>query len=202
MTNPTHPNGYRIGAATATTDGEAGTVGAIVVDPLTRAVTHLAVDPKHRHHRARLVPIGIATAEPDGDVRIACDRIGFEQLPELEQLEIIDAGLYGRYDLHGYDGLGLGLGTGGSQHVAVWTDQPPEGEAALRRDTAVNIGLERVGHVEGLLTGPDGRISAVLVASGHAWKRRTIAVPVDAVTAVDAGAIAIADTWDQLGRRP
>jgi hypothetical protein len=200
MTNPTHPSGYRIGATTATTDGEAGTVGALVVDPRTRAVTHLAVDPKHRHHRARLVPIEMATAEPGGDVRIACDGMGFEQLPELEHLDVIDARLYGDYDFYGYDGLGLGAGW--SHIVALWTDQPPEGEAALRRETAVDIGVERVGHVEGLLTGPDGTITAVLVGTGHAWKRRTIAVPVDAVTGVDAGRIAIAGRWDQLGRRP
>ena len=60
----THSSGFRIGAAATTTDGQLGTVCALVIDPRSRVVTHLAVDPIHKHHRARLVPIAMASAEP------------------------------------------------------------------------------------------------------------------------------------------
>lgn len=202
MTVSSHLSGYRIGAATVTTDGERGTVCALVVDPATRTVTHLAVEPRHRHHQARLVPTAIATAEPGGDVRLACDRDGFDRLDDLEQLDTIDVGPYEPYGLYGpyvYDGIG-GI-TGGMHQLAVWTDRVPDGKAALRHDTPVHAGAGTVGHVDGLLVGADGRITAILVASAHLWSRRTIAVPVDAVTGLAAGGLTIADTWDQVRRR-
>jgi hypothetical protein len=202
MTFSTHPSGYRVGAATVTTDGKPGTVCALVVDPATRTVTHLAVEPKHRHHRARLVPTGMATAEPGGDVRLACDLDGFDQLGGCEQLDIVELGPHeacGLYGPYAYDGFGGGAG--GMQQRAVWTDQPPDGEAALRHGTPVQAGDNTVGHLDGLLAGADGRITAVLVASGHLWSRRTVAVPVEAVTGVGADGLKIADTWDQLRRR-
>lgn len=194
-----HPSGYRIGAATVTADGAQGTVSSLVVDPATRRVTHLAVEPEHRHHQSKLVPIAMATAEPGGDVRIGYDRDGFDRLDQLEQLDIIDVGPsepYGLYGPYSYDGFG---GVGGGR-LALWTDRQPDGEAALRHDTPVCVGGDTVGHVDGLLTGADGRIVAVLVTSGHVWSRRTVAIPVDAVTAVSADGLTIADRWDHVRR--
>jgi hypothetical protein len=206
MAMVTHASGYRIGAATVTTDGEPGTVCALVVDPTTRTVTHLAVEPRHRHHRARLVPTEIATAEPGGDVRVACDRDRFDRLDELERLDIVDLGPYGPYGPHGFYGPYGTYGyddevAGGMRRVAVWRDRPPEGETALRHGTPVYAGGDTVGHLDGLLASADGHITAILVASGHPWSRRTVAVPVDAVSGVDAGGLTIAATWHQLRRR-
>jgi hypothetical protein len=201
----THPSAYRIGAATVTTDGETGTVCALVIDPDTRKVTHLAVEPRHRHHRAKLVPTDIATAEPGGVVQIACDQDGFVHLDDLEQLDIIDAGPYapyggyGLYGPYGYDGLSA---VGGGLHpLAVWRDRPPDGEAALHNGTPVRSDDHTVGYLDGLMTAGDGRVTAILVVCGHPWSRRTIAVPVDAVTRLDAGGLTIAGSWDQVRRR-
>jgi hypothetical protein len=56
-------------------------------------VTHLAVEPTHRHHEARLVPTEITT-EPTGDVRILCDHDAMQRLDQLEEFEIIAADPY------------------------------------------------------------------------------------------------------------
>jgi sporulation protein YlmC with PRC-barrel domain len=203
VTFSTHPSGYRVGAATVTTDGELGTVCALVVDPATRTITHLAVEPRHRHHQARLVPTEMATAEPGGDVRIACDRDGFDQLDELEHYDIVDLGPYDPHGLYGPDDFdGVGGVTGGMQQLGMWTDRPPQGEAALRHRTPVQAGEHTVGYVDGLLAGADGRITAVMVASGHLWAHRTVAVPVEAVTGVGARGLTIAGSWEQFRRRP
>jgi sporulation protein YlmC with PRC-barrel domain len=188
----THSSGYRIGAATTTTDGKPGTVRALVVDPGTRNLTHLAVDPSHHHHQARLVPVAMASAEPTGEVRLAYSLEAFSRLDELEELDVIDIG---SSRLYGVGGGGNSIN--GIEHVSVWNDCPPEGEAALRLGTPVQVGDDTVGHVDGLIVGRDEHIAAVLVTSGHLWSRRTIAVPVDAVTQVEAGRVTIAGTWDQ-----
>src|SRR5436190_14795542 len=162
----THASGYRIGAATRTSDGKRGTVCALVVDPHTRAVTRLAVNPPHQHHRARLVPVAMTTAEPTGEVRLAYD---YDSVSHLDQLDELDVGSSRTYGTRGSDDS-----IDRVEHVSVWIDRPPDGEAALRVRTPVRVGGDTIGYVEGLITGFDDHITALLVASGHPWARRTI----------------------------
>jgi hypothetical protein len=185
-----HDSDYQIGARTTTTDGKHGTVGALIVDPDTRTVTHLAVTPPHQRHGARLVPVAMATAEPTGDVKLAYSDTHLRQLDRLEELDIVDIG---STRLSGAGGRGTSID--GVERVSVWTDCLPDGETALRVGTPVQVGDDTIGHLDGLIAGFDDRITAVLVASGHLWSRRTIAVPVDALTRVDSTSVMIARTW-------
>ena len=50
---------FRIGADASCTDGACGQVSRIIVNPVAREVTHLVVDPKHRHGPGRLVPVDL-----------------------------------------------------------------------------------------------------------------------------------------------
>ncbi|MEY2453340.1 MAG: hypothetical protein QOD92_2914 [Acidimicrobiaceae bacterium] len=185
-----HASGYEIGAATTTTDGKHGVVCALVVDPHTRAVTHLAVTPPHQRHGARLVPVAMANVEPTGDVRLAYDDVGLSHLDQLDELDVVNIGSSRLYGAGGW-----GTPINGVEHVSVWVDCPPDGEAALRVGTPVQVGDDTVGHVAGLVAGFDDHITAVLVASGHLWSHRTVAVPVDAVTGVGSAGVTIAATW-------
>jgi hypothetical protein len=190
-----HASGYRIGAATTTTDGKRGIVCALVVDPHTRTVTHLAVSPPHQHHRARLVPVAMASVQPTGDVRLAYDDETLAHLGELEELDVIDVG-----SSRPYGAGGLGAPINEIEHLSVWADHPPEGEASLRVGTPVRVGTDTIGHVDGLMAGLDDHITAVLVASGHLWSHRTIVVPVGALMRVDSTGVTIADTWEHSQR--
>jgi hypothetical protein len=195
MTAITHPSGYRIGAATTTIDGAHGSVAALVVDPRTRTVTHVAVEPIHRHHQTRLVPVAMTSAELSGDVHIACDDEDFHRLDQLEELDSVDIGPTPHRGTTGW-----GDSIDGIEHYALWTDRPPDGEEALRRGTPVREGAVTIGHLDGLLVDADSHVEAVLVRRGHLWSRQTIAVPVGAVTEVDADSLTIADTWDRVQR--
>ena len=173
---------------------------ALVVDRRSWVLTHLGVEPWHRHHGARLVPIGRAEADPGGDVHLRCDRATFLGFPELEEVELVDGSGYeslefDRFGYRGYEGMG------GYEPIAVWTDAVPKGEQALRGHTPIQVGERELGHFDGLLVEADGRIRALLVARGHLWTRRTIVVPMPAVTSVNAGLVTVADTWDHK-RRP
>jgi len=190
-----HASDYQIGAETTTTDGKHGTVGALVVDPHTRTVTHLAVTPPHQRHGARLVPVAMATVEPTGAVKLAYSDKHLGELDQLEELDIVDIG-----STRLYVAGGRGTPINGVEHVSAWTDHPPKGEAALRTGTPVQVGDDNVGHVAGLMAAGDDHITAVLVASGHLWSRRTIAVPVDALMRVDSTGVTIADTWGTADR--
>ena len=57
-----------IGAAAVCSDGFPGELTSLVVDPISRAVTHLVVEPEREHGTgvglARLVPLHYATPRP------------------------------------------------------------------------------------------------------------------------------------------
>jgi len=62
---------FRIGADARCIDGSCGQVSRIIVNPVTREVTHLAVDPKHRPGPGRLVPVDLVDATT-GQIRLRC----------------------------------------------------------------------------------------------------------------------------------
>ena len=77
-----------IGAAAVCTDGSAGELKALVVDPASGAVTHLVVEPQREHGLglglARLVPFrdADASAEP---IALACTEAEFRDLSPAEE---------------------------------------------------------------------------------------------------------------------
>jgi hypothetical protein len=62
---------FRIGADASCSDGACGQVSRIIVDPVARAVTHIAVDQKHRTSPGRLVPVDLADATT-GQLQLRC----------------------------------------------------------------------------------------------------------------------------------
>src|SRR5512142_2488822 len=77
---------FRIGADASCTDGACGQVSRIIVNPATREVTHLAVDPKHRHGTGRLVPVDLVDATT-GQIRLRCTLAEFQTLRPAEETE-------------------------------------------------------------------------------------------------------------------
>ena len=90
---------FTIGAGASCTDGDGGEVTCVVVDPLARAVTHLVVEPKHRHGAARLVPLDLVDATT-GEIRLRCSLAEFEKLAPAEETRFLRGtpGYPGGYD--------------------------------------------------------------------------------------------------------
>jgi hypothetical protein len=73
-----------IGADVSGTDGACGKVIRVVLDPVARVVTHLVVEPEHRHGPGRLVPLGLVDATT-GQIRLRCTMAEFENLEPAEE---------------------------------------------------------------------------------------------------------------------
>ncbi len=50
---------FTLGAQASCSDGSCGEVIRTILDPATRTVTHLVIEPKHRKMDGRLVPIDL-----------------------------------------------------------------------------------------------------------------------------------------------
>jgi hypothetical protein len=200
-----------LGSPAACTDGVFGELVDVVVDPQTRAVTHLVVEPHHRHWMARLVPIALVAADPATQgLALACTSAEARRLEHVqrsafvalgEELEIDDPD----WDI-GVEGV-LVLPYYGSDarpsHDAVATatyDRIPKGEVEIRRSSTVTSADDhRLGHVDGLLVDDDEHITHVLLEHGHLWGRREVTIPIGDVANVAPDAITLSLTKDAVG---
>ncbi len=171
-----------MGAKVSCADGPGGAVTRVIIDPATQAVTHLVIEPRHWPAGARLVPLDLVDATAGG-IRLRCTVEEFGRLEAAEETELLDGGV---------GGLGLGgLGTplGASVPVqAVIQDVVPLGEADVQGGEPVHAVDGEIGRVEGLRVDPgDHRVTHVLLAEGHLWGRKEVAIPASAVTKVENG---------------
>jgi sporulation protein YlmC with PRC-barrel domain len=201
-----------LGSPASCTDGAFGELVEVVVDPLTRKVAHLVIEPHHRHWLARLVPIELAWAAGDGRaITLSCT------IAEARRLELVQHSAFLRLGDElvvddpdwevGMDGV-LVMPYYGSDaspsHDALETavyDRIPKGEIEIRRSSRVTTADDvQVGHVEGFVVDAGEHITHVLLERGHLWGKRELTIPVGAVDEVGSEAIALRLTNDEVGR--
>lgn len=182
---------YLLGAAARCSDGACGLVSRVVIDSATATVTHLVVEPDDPHQLGRLVPVDLLGTAP-GEISLRCTVTEFFQLPHAENTQSpTRTGGPAVYRLGGQSGrrivgpLGFAVKTAGPQ--AFTYDVLPAGKAALRGDDPADALDGAIGHVIGVAADPDSRhVAYLLLHAGHPLGK-DIAVPISAVTRLDAG---------------
>jgi sporulation protein YlmC with PRC-barrel domain len=214
---------FTIGADASCTDGACGKVSRVVMDPVARTVTHLVVEPKHRHDPGRLVPLGLVNATA-GQIRLRCTLAEFENLEPAEERHFLPGSSeYPGYAqdqvLPGYapyqvltlpfyaGGWGMGgrevssTGQPGAPSAATY-DSVPLGEVEVRRGEHVYATDATIGQVEGLVIDPASRhVTHVLLREGHVFGRKEIAIPISAVSRVFDG-VQLSITRQQVSELP
>ena len=188
---------FMIGASVKCADGACGEMTRVVIDPVTRELTHLVVEPEGRQGLGRLVPLGLADAT-SGEIQLRCTIAEFEKLGAAEETQFVPGtkgyAAYGPEQVLSWPWLSLG-GTatveGGSVagvSETVTYDTVPLGEVEVRRGDRVHATDGEIGHVEGLVIDPGNHhVTHVLLQEGHLWGRKEVAIPISAVTEADDG---------------
>ena len=204
---------FDIGSEVACRDGVCGHLSRIVVDPVARAITHLAVEPSARHSRSRLVPVDFVESTEGGVIRLKCTKPQFEvfelaedtQLlsgeadhPGYEQKQVVALPYYGsRTNPAGYPDVPRQHSPRVSLH-----DRVPVGEVAVRRGEHVHATDGQIGRVRGLVIDPaDHHVTHFLLDEGHLWGQKTVAIPIGAVTHIEDG-VRLSLTKDQVRDLP
>jgi sporulation protein YlmC with PRC-barrel domain len=200
-----------LGSSVQCTDAAFGELADVIVDPISRRVTHLVVEPRGDHQRARLVPIDRASAAGDG-LALDCSTADVEALEPLHESAYLRAGELvvtdPDWDIGTQDVLalpiyqelnGMGAAIDPDPHVMVSYDRIPKHEVEIRRASAViSTDGHHLGHVEGFLVGT-GETADIVLERGHLWGRREIVIPADAVERVQNDSINLSLTKEQVG---
>jgi hypothetical protein len=197
-----HAARFRLGADVLARDGPCGELTRLIIDPVARALAHLVVTPKHHRRPGRLVPIELVEAAGD-PVRLRCSTAEFQKLDEADDTQLVpassDVWSYGGGQVYSWPHYGLGLaggmGAGGMGDFEIGhhkTPQPidadrvPLGEVEIRRGDQVHASDGWIGSVQGLVIDPgDHHVTHVLLAEGHLWGHKQVAIPIGAVSRMD-----------------
>jgi sporulation protein YlmC with PRC-barrel domain len=191
----------------------------VVIDPQTRRVTHLVVQPEGRHDLARLVPVALAQTggSDDEPLRLACTSAELDALDPVQHAAYLRLGEFPVEDPHfevGIDetfalpyygsfapgGIDAGLGpvTYDSKAPVVW-DRIPKGEVELRRGSAVTAsGGEHLGRIDGFVVDDDQQIAHFVLEHGHLWGKREIAIPIGAVVRIESDGVFLSLSKDEV----
>jgi sporulation protein YlmC with PRC-barrel domain len=209
---------FRIGTDASCTDGACGHVSRIIVNPVTREVTHLAVDPRHQRGPGRLVPVDLVDAAT-GQIRLPCALAEFQALRPAQETESVPdldpAGHPGNAPnqvtrtFRGWrlaDGVVVAQPPPGAEPEApqqVTVDYVPAGGVDIHREQTACATDDEIGQVHGLIVEPGGhQVTHVLLQAGHMWGRKEVAIPISAVTKIGTFLIHLSLTKHQVKDLP
>ena len=194
---------FEMGAQASCSDGSCGEVRRAILDPASRTVTHLVIEPRHDKAKGRLVPLDLVDATGP-EVRLNCTLAEFERLEPSEEVDLAEGldygGGYGQAEaVQGYgnvggmgvggstSGMGIGMGLGHRTPVVV-SHAVPLGETEVGPHDSVLAVDGEIGRVEGFAVDPvHHEVTHILLKEGHLWGRKEVAIPVSAVVSLDFG---------------
>jgi hypothetical protein len=199
-------------------DGAFGRLQDVVLDPRSRRLTHLVVQPQDHSDRVRMVPIEDArddqesdTLEVDHTVAELSQSDPIQESAYLRMGELIaggpdwSVGIQEMYSLPEYGSLGpeiIGAGTAMEydQHVAVSYHRIPPDEVEVRRSSAVTSSDgHHLGHVIGFVIDDQRVITQLILEHGHMWTKRMVAIPGAAIERFETDELTLSMSSDRVG---
>jgi sporulation protein YlmC with PRC-barrel domain len=205
-----------LGTSVRCTDDTFGELADVVIDPISKRLTHLVVRPRHEDLQARLVPVELAATGDEGSeisLRCTVDEVNkLEPVHEFAYLRLDevpvedpnwDVGVQDVLALPYYEADPLGPIPIYDTNVGLTYDRVPKGEVEIRRSSDVYSADEHhLGQVDGLLVDGEAHITHVLLERGHLWGRREVTIPIGAVAKVETDAVTLSLSKDQVGELP
>ncbi len=174
-----------VGSKVICADGGEGKSTAVVVDPVTKTVTNLAVVEKSMlHGEERLVPIDKVEKTTRDAIYLNCPLTEVLQMPAFTRTRYLEFenGDAGYAYASPYMSLHGDFYEVQPQYVTVQDRLLPEGEVAVQRGMLVEAVDGPVGEVGELLIDSQTRqVSHFLLMKGHLWGKKEVAIAVSEI---------------------
>jgi uncharacterized protein YrrD len=163
------------------TDGASGRSTYVIVNPTTRAVTHLVVREGEWPHTERLVPVELVVDTTADTIRLNCTRDHVVTMERFIQTEFVAEAFINP------------ASPGAAPYTTLMPKEyheVPAGELALQRGAHIVATDGYVGRVDEFLVDPaDDHITHLILREGHRWAPKEITVPVAAIARIEENAV-------------
>lgn len=193
-------------------EGLCGRSTAVIVNPISREVTHIAIATREMLHTEYLVPVTLIEDSKPDRIQLRCRRntlaaldpfhkFKFVRLSDLEEsdrppTELSEVQLSSAW-LWPYVTAEGGYGT----YVNV--EQIPHDELAVHRSAIVEAIDGKVGQVDEFIINPENdHITHLVLREGHLWGQKDIMVPVSAIERVEADVVYLKLDKDAINHLP
>jgi sporulation protein YlmC with PRC-barrel domain len=177
-----------INAEVHCSDGPFGTLSCVIINPITKKVTDVAVREKHFPHLEVLVPLNLISHTKPDLVQLSCTRAKLRNLESFTEIQFIPGNDsyhdfdydYGQYQLWPY--------VEPDEYEFPFTvERIPYNELGFHKGAKVRDKDDhRIGTVDEFLINPDdGHITHLVLREGHLWGQKDVTIPVSGIREID-----------------
>jgi sporulation protein YlmC with PRC-barrel domain len=168
-------------------DRNCGRSTYIVLNPVTKEITHLVVKQREFPHTQRLVPVSLMAESTPRVIRLRCDA------PDLEDMdEFFDTQFIRLKRTHIVDGAYLmwPYAYTTDDYVPQDHERIPIDELAIRRGAHVEARDGQVGRVDEFIVDRQSEhITHLVMREGHLWGQRDVTIPVSYIKRIEDDAV-------------
>jgi sporulation protein YlmC with PRC-barrel domain len=197
-----------INAKVVCEDEECGHVSCVLINPVSKKVTHLVVRERGLLGNQRMVPVEFVTTSNPENLTLSCTHKQFLKMENFIETKYIggdhplDAYLPEHYYLHPFV-----MPDYESEYdyndFYLQVERIPLGELAVYPGTEVYATDGRVGTVDEFLIIPeDEKISHLVLREGHLWSHRHVTIPVSVIDRIGVDGVHLKLTKDAVGDLP
>jgi hypothetical protein len=162
-------------------DQPCGKSVALVMNPVTEAVTHLVVRETHPPHMERLVAADDVTKTTPESIELKYTTAQLAALDPFSEKHFV------RVDLPSYSPIGAGVfafpyvipDREVNNWITVEEEHIPPNELAIRRNAWVEASDGHIGKVDEFMVDPETcHITHLVMREGHLWGKKDVVIPV------------------------
>ncbi|MFN2182824.1 MAG: PRC-barrel domain-containing protein [Anaerolineae bacterium] len=191
-----------IDAQVQCTDGAAGRSTYVILNPVTRQITHVVVKESSFPWLERLVPVEMVAETSPDQIRLSCTGEELHGLESFVETEFLPAQYpYEAYDLGQYHVWPYVFPE--DESVPVEHERVPPGELAVRRGNPVRAKDGDVGRVDEFLVDRDTeQITHLVLREGHLWGQKDLLIPVSQIGKIDEDRVYLKLSKEEVGALP
>jgi sporulation protein YlmC with PRC-barrel domain len=177
-------------------DGVCGVSTHVVINPISKKVTHLVVKQGESPHVERMVPVDWITQTTHNLIRLECtkEKLGHQEMfAETDYVKLDPAELPPAAPAPFIGGLYMYWPYSlpeSERYIPVKHEHVPAGELAVRRGTRVEAVDGNIGRVDEFLVDPrDEHITHLIMREGHLWGQKDVSIPLSAIDHIEEGTV-------------
>lgn len=183
-------------------DGPGGRSTCVVLNPVSRRLTHVVVKEDGFPRMERLVPLEMVAQTSPEQIHLTCSQQELHQLESFVETEFLPGEFpYAAYELDEFRLWPYVLP--GDDQVPMEHERVPPGELAVRRGSRVRATDGDVGRVDEFLVDRDTEhITHLLLREGHLWGQKDVLIPISEIGQIDEDRVYLTLNKEEVGNLP